>query len=453
MQVPSLLALAAVAGIAVLLVTMAARRAPGGADHVAQLAHAKTGALQLLGVMALGLLLSLSLPPGLFADGLRTTTEAAIVGGLADWFAVEALFRRLPVPIIGRDTDVIARKKDEIGDNLAGFVQDKFLDPDSLAALIRRHDLAAGLGQWLSQEENTRHLGAFIVKCVAGSLHLVEEERVQRLLKVGARRLLARIDLSRSAAEVLDTLTEGGRHQELLDQVIAAGLRVLATPRTREAMARKIVVWLRTEHYKKQLVLPTEWLGDKGSELIARELGLYLDQVRQDRSHSVRLAFDTQVELLIERLKADPQLRRKAEEIKRYLLTDEDLGRYASQLWSSFSGWLHRNVESENSPLHRNLIAAGGWLGREIAGDPALRRTLNAQIEAAARSAAPEFSAYLTTHIRDTVRAWDAREMAAQIEVSIGPQLQKIRINGTLVGGAIGLLLFGIGETVRRLST
>src|SRR4051794_26874845 len=105
MPVASLLPLAALGGIAWLLLRMLLRAAPRGADQCAQLAHAKTSALMLLGVMGLVLLLSVSLPPGLFADGLRTTSEAAIVGGLADWFAVEALFRRLPVPVIGRDTD------------------------------------------------------------------------------------------------------------------------------------------------------------------------------------------------------------------------------------------------------------------------------------------------------------------------------------------------------------
>jgi uncharacterized membrane-anchored protein YjiN (DUF445 family) len=452
MPSPPLLSLFALAGIAALLARIAMRPAPSAADQHAVLAHAKSNALTLLGIMGFALVLSLSLPPSLFSDGLRTTSEAAIVGGLADWFAVSALFRPLPVPVIGRDTDVIARKKDEIGDQLAAFVQEKFLDPDSLAALIRRHDLAAGLATWLGQEQNTRRLGGFLVKIVAGSLHLVEEQRVQQLLKDAARTLLARIDLSRGAAEVLDTLTEGGRHQQLLDQAIGTALRLLAAPRTRVVMAEKIVEWLRTEHYKKQLVLPTEWLGEKGSELIARELGRYLDQVRQDPSHGVRRVFDAQVALLIERLKADPALRERAAEIKAYLLNDEDLGRYASQLWGTFSRWLHRSVQDEDSPLHRNLVAAGGWLGRELAADADLRATLNAQIEAAARSAAPEFSEYLTTHIRDTVRQWDAREMASQIELSIGPQLQKIRVNGTLVGGAIGLALFAAGETVRRLS-
>ena len=452
MQFSTLVALVALAGIAGLLALTVLRARPAAADKQAQLAHAKTDALLLLAIMGCVLVLSLSLPRGLFADALRSISEAAIVGGLADWFAVSALFRPLPVPGIGRDTDVIARKKDEIGDNLAQFVQEKFLDADSLAALLRRHDLAAGLAGWLTQEANTRRLGRFVVKCVAGSLHLVEEVRVQQLLKDAARTLLAKADLSRSAGEVLDTLTANGRHQQLLDQLIERLLQLLATQRTRAVIAEEIVQWLKTEHYRKQLVLPTEWLGEKGSELAARQLGRWLDEVRTDPGHGLRVAFDEQVGQLIARLKADPLMRVKAQEIKAYLLNDDDLGRYASQLWRSVSAWLHRNVEDEDSELHRNLMAAGGWLGRELAADPELRRTLNEQLEVAARSAAPDFSAYLTGHIRDTVRQWDGRQMASQVELSIGPQLQKIRVNGTLVGGAIGLVLFALGETVRRLS-
>jgi uncharacterized membrane-anchored protein YjiN (DUF445 family) len=416
-----------------------------------QLARAKRRALLLLVLMAATLVVSFWLPPGLFASGLRMTCEAAIVGGLADWFAVEALFRPLPVPLIGRDTDVIARRKDEIGENLARFVQDKFLDADSLAALIRRQDLAADLGTWLAQEGNTRRLGGFLVKCMAGSLQLVEADRVQHLLKQATRAVMADVDLSRSAGEVLDTLTAGGRHQELLDQVIAKMLHLLDRQGTREAIAGKIVLWLKTEHYRKQLVLPTEWLGDKGSQLIAEQLGRFLDEVRDDPAHGLRTAFDAQAADLIARLKGDPVMQQKAEQIKRYLLNDEDLGRYASELWRTVSEWLHKDLEDSDSQIHRNLMAAALWLGREISGDAELRRTLNAQLEAAARSAAPEFSAYLTTHIRDTVKNWDAREMSEQVELSIGTQLQKIRINGTLVGGVIGLLLFAGGEALRRL--
>lgn len=448
LSVASLLALA---GIAVLLL-ITLRRDSGPQDALEQLARAKRRALLLLYLMGMTLVLSLTLPPGLLADALRTMSEAAIVGGLADWFAVEALFRRIPIPVIGRDTNVIARKKDEIGDNLAQFVRDQFLDAESLAALIRKHDLAAAAGGWLTQEANTRRLGDFLVKCVAGSLQLVEAERVQHLMKHATRTVMAKVDLSRSAGEVLETLTAGGRHQELLDQVIAKLLELSAARQTREMIAQKIVAWLKTEHARMQLVLPTEWLGDKGSEIIADNLGDYLDEVRADPSHRLRAVFDAQVAQFIARLKADPVMHRKAEEIKAYLLNDDDLARYAAELWASLSGWLHRDLYSPESAIHRNLMGAAAWLGAELAADPELRATLNTQLEAAARGAAPDFSEYLTRHIRDTVRQWDARDMSAQVERSIGTQLQKIRINGTLVGGAIGLLLFAAGELVRRIA-
>jgi uncharacterized membrane-anchored protein YjiN (DUF445 family) len=421
------------------------------AQQAERLAQAKRRATLLLAAMAVLLAASFVLPPGLFAQALRSTSEAAIVGGLADWFAVAALFRRIPIPLVGRDTDVIARRKDEIGGQLAHFVQQRFLDPDSLAALIRRYNLAAALAAWLGQEANTRRLGAFLVQCVAGSLHLVEAERVQQLLKHATRTALGKVDLSRSAAEVLDTLTADGRHQELLDQTIASLLQVLAAPGTRDAIAQAIVEWLRTQHYRKQLVLPTEWLGSRGSELIAQELARYLDRVRDDPEHRLRTAFDAQVAQLVARLKEDPAMQAHGERIKGYLLDDEDLGRYVAQLWATVSGWLHRNVEDPDSPLHRNLMAAGAWLGRELAGDAELRRTLNAQVEEAARAAAPEISRSLTAHISETVRHWDAHDMAGQVELSIGPQLQKIRINGTLVGGVIGLGLFVAEQVLGRL--
>ncbi len=370
MPSPSFATLAALAGVVCVAIAVAVRRGPRTGDQRALLAHAKTTAQSLLVIMGMVLLASLTMEPGLLADGLRTTSEASIVGGLADWFAVEALFRRLPVPLIGRDTDVIARKKDEIGDQLAQFVQDKFLDADSLATLIHRQDLASGLGDWLTQEENARRLGGFVVKCVAGSLHLVEVERVQQLLKDATRLALRRVDLSQSAADMLDTLTANGRHQELLDQLIATLLQVLDTRRTRDAIADKIVLYLRTEHYRKQLVLPTEWLGSKGSELVAQQLGHYLDEVRRDPRHALRVAFDAQAARLIERLKADPLMRAKGEEIKSYLLNDEQLGRYASQLWGTLSAWLHRNVEAPRVSAASQPDGGGRLAGARTGGGP-----------------------------------------------------------------------------------
>jgi uncharacterized membrane-anchored protein YjiN (DUF445 family) len=258
------------------------------------------------------------------------------------------------------------------------------------------------------------------------------------------------VDLSHSAGQVLETLTAEGRHQELLDQLIVNILAACNQRETREAIAEMIVRWLRAEHRMKQMVLPTEWIGARGSEIIAENLGFFLQEVQADRGHALRAQFDRQVEQLVRRLQTDPLMRRKGEEIRQYLLNDEHLARYASGLWATLTEWIRKDVENRESVLHRHLVDAAGWLGERLAADPELRRTLNSQIEAAARTSAPEFAQFLTRHIRDTVHAWDAREMSRHVELVLGARLQKIRFNGTALGFAIGLLLYVADEAAQR---
>ncbi|WP_167772479.1 DUF445 domain-containing protein [Ramlibacter henchirensis] len=413
--------------------------AHGLKGHEEQLADAKRRAVLWLVAVAACFLATFAAPQATGAILLRSGFGAAMVGAIADWIAVSALFRRI---WLVSESDVIARQKDSIGDELARFVHDKFLDAGSLAELIRRHDLGAAVAGWLTQEANTRRLAGFLLKSVTGFLHVIEEDRVQDLLKDATRSLMGQVDLSRSAGQVLESLTADGRHQELLDQLIVKILDACNQRETRDAIAGKIVHWLRTEHRFKQLVLPTEWIGAKGSEIIAGNLGSFLQEVQADRGHPLRAGFDRQVGHLVSRLQTDPVMRLKGEEIKQYLLNDEHLARYAGGLWARLSEWIRNDIESRDSVLHRNLVASAGWLGRRLASDPELRRTLNAQLEAAARTSAPEFAQFLTRHIRDTVHAWDAREMSRQVELVLGARLQKIRFNGTAMGFVIGVLLF-----------
>lgn len=412
-----------------------------------QLAHAKRRATLLLVGAAAGFLATFSVPHAFWAQLLRTGFEAAMVGAVADALAVTALFQR--IWLVG-ESDIVARQKDAIGDELAAFVKDKFLDAESLAALIRKHDLAQAVADWLLQPANTRRVADLLVTCVSGALQMLEAERIQQLLKDAVRALVASVDLSRTTAQVLEALTAEGRHQQLLDQLIARMLEACSRPELRAAIADKIVAWLRTEHKVKQMVLPTEWLGEKGSEVIAANLGQYLLEVRSDPTHQLRVAFDAQVRQLVERLQADPLMQQKAEEIKSYLLNDEALARYAGQLWATLSGWIRQDIAAADSLLHRQLQAAAGWLARELGADAELRRTLDDQLEAVARSGAPQFAEFLTRHIRDTVHQWDAHSMTHQVELAIGARLQKIRINGTAMGFVIGLLLFLAAEAAER---
>jgi uncharacterized membrane-anchored protein YjiN (DUF445 family) len=167
-----------------------------------------------------------------------------------------------------------------------------------------------------------------------------------------------------------------------------------------------------------------------------------LEGVAADPEHELRQRFDRTVARLTERLKHDPAFIEKGDEIKRYIRDGDAFNDYARDLWNQLRAWLKADLARPDSALHRQAAMLGGWLGARLADSPALRASLNEHVEKAVHEMAPDFADFLMRHIRDTVRNWDAREMSRQIELNIGKDLQYIRINGTLVGGLIGLGLY-----------
>ncbi|NIF01234.1 DUF445 domain-containing protein [Pantoea sp. Acro-805] len=415
-------------------------------DKHQQLKRSKRLALALLLIAAATFVVTLFLPPNFWVLGLKAIAEAAMVGALADWFAVVALFRRVPVPFISRHTAIIPRNKDRIGENLGRFVQEKFLDTDSLLALIRRHDPSQMLAQWLNTPGNADRIGRHLLQVMRGFLDLTDDERIQRFLRRAVHRALDKVDLTQSSALLLDSLTKNNRHQELLDTAVQQLLRLLHKPGTREFIATQIVRWLKREHPIKAKMLPTEWLGEHSAEVVANAVDSILDEVAINQGHELRLGFDRAVQRLIQKLKTDPEMAERAEVIKSWLKEDESLNRYIGELWQDLRSWLKTDLNSEDSRVQERVRLAALWFGETLAADEALRTSMNQHLEDAARSIAPEFAEFLTRHISDTVKSWDAREMSQQIELNIGRDLQFIRINGTLVGGTIGLVLYLLSQ-------
>ncbi len=415
-------------------------------DQAAALQRAKRLALALLLGAALVFAFTNWAPRSLGIDCLKAIAEAAMVGALADWFAVRALFRRVPIPFIARHTAIIPRNKDRIGQNLARFVRDKFLDADSLVALIRRHDVVGHLAQWLLVPENARLLGQQVARMLAAALDMVQDRQVEHFVQRAARALIGRIDLSQAMATVLGALTHNGRHQALLDEALARLIDTLRVPETRTLIAHTIVQWLKKEHPLKEKMLPTDWLGDKGAAMLAHALESLLADVAGNPQHQLRAKFDEAVQGLIARLQHDPAWAHKAGEVRRYLQTDATLGHYVQELWRGMRAALQRDLANEHSAVARNVHAMGRWLGQSLAQDAALREALNAQLQRWVQGLAPEVSQFVAQHIQDTVQRWDAADMAALIELNIGKDLQYIRINGTVVGGLIGLVLFAISH-------
>ena len=274
-------------------------------EKLAELKRAKLLALSLLLIAAAIFITTLVLPPTPWVGALKAISEAAMVGALADWFAVVALFRRIPLPFVARHTAIIPRNKDRIADNLGYFVQEKFLDTPSLVALIRRYEPALMLGNWFSQPENARRVGQHLLQVMSGFLELTDDARIQRLLRRAVHKAIDKIDLTQTSAMMLEGLTRDNRHQKLLDSLISQLIALLQRDSSRAFIARGIVHWLETEHPLKARLLPTEWLGEHSAEMVTDAVNTLLDEVSQDRAHQIRQAFDRAALKLIDNLKSE----------------------------------------------------------------------------------------------------------------------------------------------------
>ncbi|MTH48651.1 DUF445 domain-containing protein [Intestinirhabdus alba] len=421
-------------------------------DKISELRRAKRLALGLLLIAAATFVITLFLPPGFWVSGVKAIAEAAMVGALADWFAVVALFRRVPLPFISRHTAIIPRNKDRIGENLGQFVQEKFLDTQSLVTLIRRHEPARLIGGWFSQPDNARRVGQHLLQIMSGFLELTDDARIQRLIKRAVHKAIDKVDLSGTGALMLESMTKNNRHQVLLDTLIAQLIALLQRDSSRAFIARQIVRWLETEHPLKAKILPTEWLGEHSAVLVSDAVNALLDDISHDRAHQIRHAFDRATFKFIDRLKSDPEMATRADAIKAWLKEDEAFNRYLGELWDDLRQWLKADINAGDSRVKQRITHAGQWFGETLLADEALRASLNGHLEQAARRVAPEFAAFLTRHISDTVKSWDPRDMSRQIELNIGKDLQFIRVNGTLVGGAIGLALYLLSQVPSLLT-
>lgn len=415
-------------------------------NKLTELKRAKRLALSLLLIAAATFVVTLFLPPNFWVSGVKAIAEAAMVGALADWFAVVALFRRVPIPFISRHTAIIPRNKDRIGDNLGQFVQEKFLDTQSLVALIQRHQPAQMIGVWFSQPDNARRVGQHLLQVMNGFMELADDTRIKNLLKRAVHRAIDKVDLTQTSAAMLESMTKNQRHQALLDALIGQMIQLLQKESSRTFIAAQIVRWLKTEHPRKAKILPTEWLGEQSAEMVTRAVNTLLDDVSHDSAHQIRRTFDRATLKLIDNLKTDPEMAARADNIKRYLKEDEAFNRYLGEMWGDLRNWMKSDMQAEDSRIKQRITEAGMWFGETLVADRALRASLNEHLEQAARSVAPDFAAFLTRHISDTVKSWDARDMSQQVELNIGKDLQFIRINGTLVGGTIGLLLYLLSQ-------
>ncbi len=256
-------------------------------------------------------------------------------------------------------------------------------------------------------------------------------------------------DLAGAVGRILDALTENRRHQGLLDEGIRKLAAWLDEPGVQAAFAGMIVDVASKEYPKVVAMLglvgmnPAE-LGDKVSVGIVHGVNGLLDEIAADPRHPRRQAFDELVEGYIERLKSDAALRDKIEEMKRGFLAHPGIAKYVDGLWDDLRGWLASDMAGPDSRVRAKLASAASAIGASLAANPALRDSVNEHIERTVEGLAPQLRDGLSEHIAGTVRAWRDEDLVREIEHSVGRDLQFIRLNGTLVGGLIGLALYAL---------
>jgi uncharacterized membrane-anchored protein YjiN (DUF445 family) len=370
---------------------------------------------------------------GTLLSYVQAGAEAAMVGGIADWFAVTALFRHplgLPIP----HTAVIVERKDQFAATLGQFVQENFLNADVLTDRIRSAGLAARLAAWLADKDNAARFAgnaADVVVTLAGTLR---DEDVQSVLTAEVIRAAAAIDVAPLAGRAVGVMIAGGHHEVLFNTIVTAADRYLADHQDdlRDRFEAEAPRWL-----------PDVVYGRAYDRLHAR-LRERLAAMADDPDDDARKQFNDWIAGLPERLQTSPELRERAESIKRDILASAGLRDWTSWLWKNAKETLRAQAADPDSELRGRLAQALAAAGRRLGSDQSLQDSLSRVLESAARRLADQFHDELAGLVTGTIQRWDATETSTQLELLLGRDLQFIRINGTVVGAGVGLALHAI---------
>lgn len=370
---------------------------------------------------------------------LRAFAEAGMVGGLADWFAVTALFRRplgLPIP----HTAIIPEQKDRLGDTLAQFLKDNFLTSTVVARRLEDADLAGVLGRWLAQPQSqapspNRKRG--LAPLVARLLDALDDPEIARLVEDVARARLADLKLSPLVADAIDTMVDKGRHDPLIDAGIDWGLATLSD----EAPTIRDMVTERT-NWLLRLAGADESMSNSMIGAVQR----LLVEMKQDQWHPVRLRIVETLRQWSFDLRHFPETQARVEGFKADLLANPATAGWVSGLWQAARTALVRNLNDDGGQRLGWALAA---VGTRIEGDAGLKRSLNTALRRALVGLAHDHGDAIVSLVSQTVRGWDAATVTEKVEEAVGRDLQFIRINGTLIGGTIGLGIHGLALLAR----
>ncbi len=371
--------------------------------------------------------------PAPWAAWLHAFAEAGMVGALADWFAVVALFRHplgIPIP----HTAIIPNRKNEIGDSMSRFVADHFLESEVVRKKLQETNLAAFLVSWLKSKKGRNSVEELSVSVLRWALGALNEKRVRRFLSRLSRKQLANISLAPLLGTTLEWLVKGQRHQQILTQVLR--YTIVLIDENRETIRAKV--------QRESPWWVPGFVDDRILKKMLERIEHQLFEMTLNPEHPMRGQFNQWIQKLAHDLQHSPTHLRKGEEIKDQLLANDELQDYLFGLWREFSRGIEADIGKPDSVIRQQV---GQWLqdvAEELDGDPDMQAWVNDWLVNTITMVVSRNSEQIASLISDTVKSWDGTDTSRRVELAIGRDLQFIRINGTLVGGLVGLVIYAV---------
>ncbi len=360
---------------------------------------------------------------------VRATAEASMVGALADWFAVTALFRhplRLPIP----HTAIIPRKKDQIGASLGAFVQENFLTRGVVEERVAAVDVPRRVGEFLAAPGRAERLAGDAGVALGALGDLLRDEDVQPAVAALVDRRLRETPAAPVLARVIELVIEGDRHQE----VLSAGLTALAS-----FLEENQAVFRAQLGDASPSWVPV-WVDDRVFDKIFSLLQGFFAEVGEDPRHELRLSYDKRLRAYVQALRTDPETAARVEKLKHELLDHPAVRTWSGSLWTNAKNAVIAAAADPDSELRARVAALIRHVAELLQTDPTVREQVQRQSLRAVGYVVDRFSGDLADLVSSTVARWDTEETSRRIELQVGRDLQWIRVNGTVVGGLAGLL-------------
>jgi uncharacterized membrane-anchored protein YjiN (DUF445 family) len=366
---------------------------------------------------------------------VQAAAEASMVGGLADWFAVTALFRHplgLPIP----HTAIIPEKKDQIGEGLAGFVQEYFLTTEIVGERIAAAQVPRRIGEWLADPGHAHRLAEELSSAVGGMANVLRDDELRNSVASFADKRLRELDIAPLLARLIDAICDSGQHQAALTTFLRGARKFLENNRAefRQRVAQESPEWV------------PEWVDDRVFNKGFSLLQSFVSDVIDDEEHGLRRGYETQLRELAERLRSDPEQIAKVEAARDQLLDHPRIREYLTNLWDSMKTLLLHEAGDPDSDLRRSAESLTMRAGEVLRDDPTTAGKVDEALQRLAGHVVTNYAQDITDVIKTTIERWDSEETSRRLELQVGRDLQFIRINGTVVGSLAGLAIYAITQ-------